>query len=202
MKKVNLINNGFIRREDLDFTDDGARFQGYEYNGVPLTKTTYKGEYFISISISNMNNLFTYSDYADKEWYSLCDKYNGVTEVDIEDLKKCIKIIKEGVEALNKQVAEEVIDYSEFDKQALLETMVIDGFISTIKLTDILKLDEYKSKKVIDYLISLKRVITIIKNKMEKHYRYDYKTFIRLGYVAFDMETDFRVIQIKQILGI
>ena len=149
MKKLNLLGNGFIRREDLDFTDDGARFTAYEYNGLVITKTTYRGEYFISIRIDYLTDVnFVYDDYKDKEWYKLCDKFNGVYEINIDELRATITLIKAHIECLKEEVENDPIDGALMENRLLQEEKELVNFKNEYKMIDVTKYSEYEIRNL------------------------------------------------------
>ena len=45
---VRLTSYGFIRREDLDFKDDGNSFKGYEYKGIIFSYLNFHGDMYLS----------------------------------------------------------------------------------------------------------------------------------------------------------
>lgn len=103
MKTINLQKFGFIRREDLDFRDDGTSFKGYEYCGMTFTYARAYGEVFISghpgdgipSSDGTFRKFLPYKVYSKIEGYSHLDDLNGVdpekvTEESIWELKKWV----------------------------------------------------------------------------------------------------------------
>lgn len=150
-----FTQNGFIRRKDLDFGDDGAYFKGYEYNGMPITylrckeqiskfdkerqQYIYLDEYeyrcYISVRADyivtdNREKLsFTTIDMLNTNWYKDCDKFNGVNEdeVDIDELKNIINNAWVGLHELNDRVVKEVVDYNKLKNR--LSTEIYKGNI-------------------------------------------------------------------------
>lgn len=100
MKTINLQKFGFIRREDLDFRDDGTAFKGYEYAGLVFTYARARGYVYISgrpdygFSLDGQTKIYPpYKHYSAIKGYSKLDALNGasadcITEDDIEQLKK------------------------------------------------------------------------------------------------------------------
>lgn len=102
LSKVNIRNiDGFERREDLDFTDDGNKFKGYSYKGMPITTIRCKGETCLSVRVDYLRNKFDYKTWMRTEEYKLCDEFNGVSEVDIDKLVENLEKIIAKVNELN-----------------------------------------------------------------------------------------------------
>ncbi len=92
-KRLNLVSNGFTRRPDLDFSDDGTRFVAYDYNGLPITYCKYIGNYYLQIRVDYLKNSFNYKDWMNTEEYKLAHEFNGVSEVNVDKLiENCIRI--------------------------------------------------------------------------------------------------------------
>lgn len=202
---VNLLKKGFERREDLDFTDDGARFTAYEYEGIVVTKTTWNKEYFISVRVDYLrDNEFTYDDYAEKDWYKLCDEFNGVAEVDVDKLIENIKIIKKGIEDLKQEIKKDPIDVELIEKHLKEELEEIGDFIRENKTINILRFSESEIRILKSYFDSLKRTEQAIIDKLNKknYTRYDYKFVQRYGYLKFKgEEEEFYCKEIKNIIN-
>lgn len=201
---VNLLKNGFIRREDLDFTDDGARFTAYEYNGIVVTKTTYNGEYFISIRVDYLKGFnFIYDDYSNKDWYKLCDEFNGVREVDVEKLKENINIIKKGVDELEEEIKKDPINIELIEESLNRELKEVCDFINEYKDVDIMKFSTYEISNLKRYFNSLDDCRCSIMNKLsaQNYTRYDYKTVQKNGYLRFKKEKSFYCTEIEKLLN-
>ena len=106
MKKIMMTKYGFVRTPESDFSDDGAKFDTYRVgNRVRVSKTTYKGDAFISASIDGTK--LPYEVYGKLPHYSALDKLNGVsieslTDNDLFDLvEACLHYEKEYLEAEN-----------------------------------------------------------------------------------------------------
>lgn len=86
-------NKNIIRRKDLDFTDDGTRFNFYSYKDtVGFHVTRWQDNVFICIRIDythEVDNELPYiphKEYQSWEAYKVCDEFNYVKndEVDLE----------------------------------------------------------------------------------------------------------------------
>lgn len=136
-KRLNLVAAGFIRRTDLDFTDDGSSFRGYELAGMPITYCKSDGMYFISIRVDYLDNYFIWEDWHETDEYKLTDEFNGVYDVDVEKLEKnCVAVAKKVAE-LNDRVRNEVIDTKplkeELEKEIAYGKKIVDDFKKNYK---------------------------------------------------------------------
>lgn len=136
-KRLNLVSAGFIRRKDLDFTDDGSSFRGYEYAGMPITYCKYRDQYYISIRVDYLKNSFTWQDWCNTDEYELHDEFNGTSDVDVEKLKaNCVAIAKK-VKELNEKVENEVIDTKplkeQLEKEIAYGKKIVDDFKKNYK---------------------------------------------------------------------
>ena len=68
------------RKEVLDFSDDGNRFRGFSYKGMPITTIRKNDETYLSIRVDYLDNKFTYKEWMKTEEYHLCNEFNGVSE--------------------------------------------------------------------------------------------------------------------------
>lgn len=100
---------GFVRDESQDFSDDGARFRCWTYNGVRVSYTTFNGEAFISPSFEVYNKSFTYNDFynAMKELGLEPDCYNGIENdkelIDLGYLAEQIDAVLELIDELEEK---------------------------------------------------------------------------------------------------
>ena len=210
MKRLNLVAAGLIRREDLDFSDDGNRFRGYEYAGMPITYLYSDGYYFLSIREDYLENSFTWADWHETEEYKLCDEFNYVESVDIEKVKEnCIRI-KQKVDELNKKVQSEEIDtapiIAQLGKEIDMAQKVIDDFKKDFKWYEAKR---YDLTSYVDYMNTLQDRITSSKKYMNrlmngeydsiKNIRYDYQKLQKHGYVEIE-ENNFYIKQLKEAL--
>lgn len=203
MKRLDLVRNGFVRKPEYDFTDDGSSFKAYEYNGVIVTYTTYRGEYYISIRVDYIEDKhFTYFDYSETEWYKLLDKYNGTDEVDVDDLKHIIDIVKVETDKLEQQVlSEKELDLTDYKNRIKQEIELADETLNRLTNVDITKYNPYDVKQLAEYGQRMKQQ----KQKLEEKYndtptRYEYQTYKKYQYIVIRNEEDFYIKQIAKIL--
>lgn len=109
VKNLSIVNirkfEGFVRREDLDFADDGNHFKGFSYKGMPITTLRADNTTYLSIRVDYLKNEFTYKEWMQTEEYKLCGKFNGVSEFDIDELVKNVEIIIVKVAKMNEATA-------------------------------------------------------------------------------------------------
>lgn len=164
VKNLSVANirkfENFVRREDLDFTDDGNYFRGFSYKGMPITTLRSDNTTYLCIRVDYLENEFTYKEWMQTKEYKLCDKFNGVSEFDIDELVENIEIILAKVAEMNKAAANEEIDMTKA-KAILADEIeyaeqVVENFKSNFKWYEA---SEYKLKWLIDYLKSEEREI-------------------------------------------
>ena len=156
---------GFRRAPELDFTDDGSRFIGFEYKGLPLTqhRSSQYGTYLcFRVDYISHKKGFTYDDYSNTSWYPLCDKYNGVTELpELEEIIKDLEVVITGIKELEEKVNNETIDYSKVVERAKVEKKLGEECIANFKA----KFEwwncksDYDLRNARDYINSLQRDI-------------------------------------------
>lgn len=94
---ADLKKAGFERMEELDFRDDGTKFQMLNYQGMPISYTKVDGRYYISIRPDYLPNT-EYKVYSKLEAYKNVDEFNGVWYVSVG---KLISNIKKLIEEMN-----------------------------------------------------------------------------------------------------
>lgn len=197
-KRLSLVANGFVRREDLDFSDDGSYFRGYEYDGMPVTYCKYQDEYFICVRYDYLENSFTYEDWKNTEEYKLADEFNGVTEVDVDKLiENCIKV-KAKVNELNAQVENEVIDATplirSLSREIIATWQKVENFKKNYMWWNASEYELTSSRKYIlrieEEIKDAKKLIHQMKNNELSTIRLrDYDQFFkRYGYVKFSKD--------------
>jgi hypothetical protein len=164
VKNLSIANirkfEGFVRREDLDFIDDGNHFKGFSYKGMPITTLRADNITYLCIRVDYLENEFTYKEWMQTEEYKLCDKFNGVSEFDIDELVENIEVILAKVAEMNKAAMNEEIDMTKA-KTALANEIeyaeqVVENFKNNFKWYEA---SEYELKRLINYLKSEEREI-------------------------------------------
>lgn len=159
VKNLSVANirkfEGFVRREDLDFTDDGNYFRGFSYKGMPITTLRTDNTTYLCVRVDYLENEFTYEEWMQTEEYRLCDKFNGVSEFDIDELVENIEIILAKVAEMNEVAINEEIDMTEA-KVVLADEIeyaekAVENFKNNFKWYEA---GEYKLRWLIDCLKS------------------------------------------------
>jgi hypothetical protein len=198
VKNLSVANirkfEGFVRREDLDFTDDGNRFRGFSYKGMPITTLRADNTTYLSIRVGYFENEFTYREWMQTEEYKLCDKFNGVSEFDIDELVENIEAILAKVAEMNKAAMNEEIDMTKA-KTALVNEIeyaeqVVENFKNNFKWYEA---SEYELKRLIDYLKSEEREIKRAKEMdfdtmSRKQKKEIVERLTNYGYVAINVD--------------
>lgn len=157
VKNLSVANirkfEGFVRREDLDFADDGNYFRGFSYKGMPITTLRTDNTTYLCVRVDYLENEFTYKEWMQTEEYRLCDKFNGVSEFDIDELIENIEIILAKVAEMNEAAMNEEIDMTEA-KAALANEIayaeeVVENFKNNFKWYEV---TEYKLKSLVMYM--------------------------------------------------
>lgn len=172
--RLNFKSAGINRVPEKDFSDDGTRFRMYEYDGVPISYTTYDGEGYLSIRVDELASELNYYEYSKLPSYREADKYNGVSikDIDLEDVKRICKKLKAEYEKALGDI--DNVDYSEASKvinkiKGIHERQCKD----IIKLIaddpeKILNLSEYKFKLIREYYAGLRYKANIDETKMSQ----------------------------------
>lgn len=159
VKNLSVANirkfEGFVRREDLDFVDDGNYFRGFSYKGMPITTLRTDNTTYLCVRVDYLENEFTYKEWMQTEEYRLCGKFNGVSEFDIDELVENIETILAKVAEMNEVAMNEEIDMTEA-KVALANEIeyaeqVVENFKNNFKWYDA---EPYKLKTLVGYLKS------------------------------------------------
>lgn len=161
LTKANVKKYGIEVREDLDFTDDGNRFRGFSYKGMPITQCVSRGECYLSIRVDCLmaGNNFTYTEWKQTKESELCDKFNGVSEFDIEELIENLEVVIAKVNEMNNEVV-----FTEEDERMVLEEISkekeeIKGFINEMKNVNFRwwSISSYAFNRVQNYMNSLEK---------------------------------------------
>lgn len=170
VKNLSVANirkfEGFVRREDLDFADDGNYFRGFSYKGMPITTLRTDNTTYLCIRVDYLENEFTYKDWMNTEEYRLCDKFNGVSEFDIDELVENIETVLAKVAEMNEMAMNEEIDMAPV-KAAIANEIanaeeIVNNFKNNFKWYNA---DAYKLKALLGYLKSEEQEIERAKAK-------------------------------------
>ncbi len=212
VKNLSVANikkiEGFVRREDLDFSDDGNRFRGFEYKGMPITTLRSHDETYLSIRVDYLENKsFTHNEWYKTEEYKLCDEFNGVGEFDLDKLIENLEKVIAKVNELNEKANNEEINIDEVKKAAKNEIemakKVIDDFTNNFKWF-LPSVNTYKISSLKNYMTSLLGRIDKLENtdfdnlpiRRKKEYVERLNTY---GYVEI-AETNFYIEELKEAI--
>ena len=151
LSKANIRKyEGFERREDLDFEDDGNYFRGFSYKGMPITTLRSDDVTYLCVRVDYLENEFTYKEWMQTEEFKLCDAFNGVSEFDIDELIENIEAIMTKVAEMNEAAMNEEIDTTAVEAALANEIanaeQVVENFKANFKWYDA---NEYTLKKLL-----------------------------------------------------
>lgn len=154
LSKANIKNyEGFIRREDLDFVNDGNYFRGFSYKGMPITTLRSADITYLSIRVDYLENGFTSKEWHATEESKLCDEFNCVTEFDmdklIENLEKVIAKVAEMNEAAKNEVLNMTDVVNALVNEIAYAEQVVEDFKKNFKWYEV---SEYKLKTLVAYM--------------------------------------------------
>lgn len=125
---------GFERREDLDFADDGNYFRGFSYKGMPITTLRTDNTTYLCIRVDYLEDLqFTYKAWMETEEWKLCDEFNGVSEFDIDELIKNLEAVIAKVKEMNAQAKAETVDTTAIEAAVAKEIRVAEEIVDIFK---------------------------------------------------------------------
>ena len=153
LTKANINKLGIELRPDLDFTDDGNRFRGFSYKGLPLTQCVYKGTAYLAIRVDYLENEFEYSEWMKTPEYKLAEEFNGVSEIDTDKLLENLEKIITKVQELTEAAKAEELDIEAIKEKMLKEIKEASNIIENFKMNYIwYEADEYELKTATKYL--------------------------------------------------
>ena len=166
-KNVVKQNPNFTLREDLNFSDDGNRFRGFDYKGLPITTLRADDITYLTIRVDYLynQNSFTYSEWMETEEYNLCDEFNGVSEVDLDKLiENCERVLAKMAE-MNKAAEAEDVDMS--DVKASVDSYIARGTaaIEKVRNIDWLDLEAWQLRSIKEMVKSLRRTMEDLASK-------------------------------------
>ena len=162
LSKVNIgCYNGFERREDLDFADDGNHFKGFSYKGMPITTLRSNGTTYLSVRVDYLKgSMFTYKDWMKTDEFRLCNIFNGVESFDMDELVANLEKIIAKVNEMNAAAENEVLDATSIEKAVAKEIgnaqAVVDGFKASFKWYDA---DSHTMSVLLKYMRSVEKDI-------------------------------------------
>lgn len=169
LTKANIKGTGIELAPEYDFTDDGNRFRGFIYKGMPMTQCRADGECYLAIRVDYLDNEFTCKEWMKTKEYKLEDEFNGVSQFDldklIENLEKIIAKVNEmnaaaKAEELNMDPVREALE----DEIKYAESVVVE-FKTNFKWYDA---NSYELRSLVDYLKSEEREIANAKTMLDE----------------------------------
>ena len=157
LTKANAAKYGIDVREDLNFTDDGNRFRGFSYKGMPMTQCVFQGKCYLSIRVDYLENNFTYKEWMQTKEDALCDEFNGVSEFDIEKLIENLEKVIAKVNEMNSNCEVDEAEIKQGIEIVKEEIFVIEEAIFEAAHTSWWRISECKLKRAADYMKSLER---------------------------------------------
>lgn len=157
LTKANATKYGIDVREDLNFNDDGNRFRGFSYKGMPMTQCVSHGECYLSIRVDYLKNNFTCKEWMQTEESNLCDEFNGVNEFDIEKLIENLEKVIAKVNEMNSNCKVNETEIKQGIEIVKEEISEIEEAIFEAANASWWRISEYKLKRAADYMRSLER---------------------------------------------
>ena len=206
LSKANIRKyEGFERREDLDFEDDGNYFRGFSYKGMPITTLRSDNITYLCVRVDYLENEFTYKEWMQTKEHGLCDKFNGVTEFDIDELIENIETIAVKVAEMNEAAMNDEIDTTDAEIALANEIanaeQVVENFKANFKWYDA---STYQLRTLMAYMknqvaeIERAKVMNIAEmSKKEK--RQIAERFTNYGYVSIRKDSFYLVELTKAI---
>lgn len=170
IKNLSVANikkiEGMVRREDLDFSDDGNRFRGFAYKGMPITTLRSDDTTYLCIRVDYLNTEFTYKEWMKTNEYHLCDEFNGVSEFDVEKLIENLEKVIVKVDEMNAKAAAEEIDMSDVENRVAYEIEMAEEVVENFKKNyKWYEANEYELRNLVRYLKSLEEMIKRAKSR-------------------------------------
>lgn len=168
---ANIKGTNFVRREDLDFEDDGSHFRGFAYKNLPITTLYSDGRVYCSVRPDYINyNNVPWEMWKETEEYNLGDKYNGTEDlIDLDDLADICEKTLLKLNELKKQFETMELDSTPVLRKLKLDYVKIDDELNWFKTINWFDkpLSEYELHDVQYHYNNLKGALNYI-DKMEK----------------------------------
>lgn len=163
-KAITVKNPNFHVREDLNFSDDGNRFRGFDYKGMPITTLRSDNMTYLTVRVDYLHTSFTHKEWMETEEFRLEDEFNGVTEIDLDKLIENLERIIAKVDAMNKAAESESVDMTDVKAKATAQIEKMEAAIAKAKKINWWEKPDYELRQIKDYMTSLLRQ----KEKLEK----------------------------------
>lgn len=214
---ANIKGTNFVRREDLDFSDDGNSFRGFSYKGLPITTLYSYGCVYCDVRPDYLQYKgVPWEMWKETEEYELCGKYNGTSDlIDLEDLANiCDRVLTK----LDSMVAEmnnmdlseqkskvwEVLKKEEAELKEFIEKAEGFNFFKSfmdnkISHWDIKNAKEYLSSLKNDYARIIKMISELRMDLMSKKDIIHYADYASEGFVVLSCR--FYIEQITEFMN-
>lgn len=134
LTKANCEKYGIEVAPELDFNDDGNKFRGFIYKGLPMTQCYADGICYLCIRVDYLRDSnFTYSDWMNTEEYYLCDEFNGVSEFDMEKLISNLEAVLAKVIEMNDSASVSKAELEDVKNVVINEVAKIELFVGDVK---------------------------------------------------------------------
>lgn len=204
LTKANIRGTGIELSPEHDFTDDGNRFRGFIYKGMPMTQCRADGTCYLTIRVDYLKNSFTWKEWSKTEEYKLEDEFNGVSQFNLDKLIENLEAVITKVNEMNAAAEAEEIDMSEVIAKADAELEDLEKFIEDVKVN--LKWWELKSWQLSGAANYIKALINRINNKIDFNAlsRKEKKSYVEKlennGYVTIP-SNDYYIEQLKKFMS-
>lgn len=165
LSKANIKHyEGFERREDLDFTDDGNYFRCFSYKGLPITTLRTDNTTYLCIRPDYLETKFTFKSWMQTKEYILCDEFNGVSEFDMDKLVENLEKVIAKVNEMNDAAEAEVIDMTEVVDALFNEVMMAENIVNNFKVNfKWYEAPSYELANLVKYMKSVESDIASVK---------------------------------------
>lgn len=203
LTKTNIRGTGIEVAPQYDFTDDGNRFRGFIYKGMPMTQCRADGICYLTIRTDELDNRFTLKEWMATEEFALEDEFNGVSEFDLDKLIQNLEAVIAKVNELNANAEE--VDVTAIVAKANEEIESAEEFVEHVKATfKWWEKDEYTVRKITHYFKEFTARIERLRKKdfaslSRKNQKYYAERLEQYGYIELT-EDDFYRTQIAECL--
>lgn len=172
LTKANAAKYGIEVRPDLDFTDDGNRFRGFSYKGLPMTQCRTDNTCCLAIRVDYLKQSeveFTYNEWMKTEERRLCYEFNGVAEFDIEKLIENLEKVLAKVAEMNAAAKAETVDITPVKEKLHDEIYYAEDVVSDFKHNfKWYEASSYQLNSLIGYMNGLNESIEKARQKLTK----------------------------------
>lgn len=192
LTKANIKNTGIELSPEHDFTDDGNKFRGFIYKGMPMTQCRADGECYLAIRVDYLENQFTWEEWSKTKEYNLEDEFNGVSEFDLDKLIENLEAIIVKRDEMNAKAAAEDIDMTEVIAKVNEEIKKVEIFLDNVKKDlkwwELSKYELSSAKEDMEWLTKqLENARKIDFEKLDRRSKKQYVERLGKSYVVLDL---------------